>query len=122
MSLFGQYLVEQQKITLDQLNEAVNYQRQHNPAFGEICVEAEILSQADVDDILRELHAYRGRMLTGEIAVFLGKLTQQQVIEVLDCQRDVNLQLGDALVALGLMPEADIEAELETFEETRTQF
>lgn len=115
-------MVDKGYINWAQLEEGLRYQRNHNPNFGEICVERNMLNQAQVDEILAELHAYRHRMLTGEVAEFLGYLTQAQVLEVLELQRAVHMRLGEALIALGYLTQEQVDEALVDMETEHTQF
>ncbi|HOB76107.1 MAG TPA: 8-oxoguanine deaminase [Phycisphaerae bacterium] len=64
------------------------------------------------DELLVSLGEYRGRPL-GSILIRLGKVTREQVVAALDRQKAGHGVIGQILLDMGLVSEADIEHALE---------
>jgi CheY-specific phosphatase CheX len=94
---------------------AVNHQREVNRSLGQIAVELEYLSPAQVE----EVHAEQQRrdLMFGELAVEKGYLTRLQVEEILSVQKGTYMYLGEVLVQLGHLHEEDLEPLLAEFKE-----
>lgn len=121
MGMFGQHLVSEGVISLDELQQAVDYKKQANKTFGQVAVEQGYLSASDLEEVLKEQLSYK-RMSTGEVAVFLGKLDDDEVAEIARAQQESNIRLGDALIACGILDADQVKEQLVAFEIVRTKW
>lgn len=139
-SLLGQILVEHGFITAGQLREALDVQRSREGSrLGDILIECGFIANEDIFAALQSQCRRRGpddeepaaetfqkrpapppsefirKSLFGEILLELGLVTEAQLREALELQRDdpEGRQLGDILVAIGAVTPSQILAALE---------
>ncbi len=108
LSFFGQFLVEQELITTEQLSRALALKGKSNKMLGTLAVEAQWMTDEQVKQI-REQQRVEDAMF-GEIAVEKGYLTGEQLEELLRRQADNNLRVGDAVRQLNLLEDTVVES------------
>jgi hypothetical protein len=103
---FGRFLRGRGRITLQQLIDAVEWQRRQRPKVGAIAVERRLLSHAEVVEVLR-LREPREPFL--RTAVRLGLLTPEQARWVLANQLLSHRRIGEYFVERGLLTARELE-------------
>ena len=78
MEFFGQFLVKEGAITVEQLREALDLMASENLRLGQVAVEQGLLSESEANDINRE-QRYTDKPF-GSIAVKLGLITAVQLL------------------------------------------
>ncbi len=108
--LFGQYLVERQLISREQLASAVARQRQENLRIGELAVELGLLSHDQA------LHINQLQIRTnkrfGDLASEQGLLSSDQLADLLERQQHEHRYIGEMFVAEGLITKEQLIQEL----------
>lgn len=104
---FGQFLVQNQVINLQELNSAIQFMRKNNPRVGDLAVQREYLRPQQAQELHREQRSVD--MFFGDLAVHRGLLTQAQLDELLEEQKARRIRLGDAIVVLGFSTVEKIE-------------
>ena len=96
---FGQYLVSEGHVTQSQLDEAVQFQEQHNLPLGAVALSKALMSERQVLIV----HAQQARTdkQFGQIAVERGFLSRAQLDELLREQSEARILLGEALIQKG---------------------
>jgi hypothetical protein len=103
----GELLLAARWITPDQLNGALEEQRQSGKRLGEILVNRKLLRADELDALLRFQHNQTARthavkpLQLGEILVGMGKITRQQLDEALARQTHTHRKLGELLIEAG---------------------
>ena len=93
---FGQYLVSQGHVSQQQLDDAVQFQEQHNLPLGAVALSKALMSERQVLIV----HAQQARTdkQFGQIAVERGFLSRAQLDELLREQSEARILLGEALI------------------------
>lgn len=120
IKFFGQFLLEQGKITSEQLLEAISYQETKNLKFGAYAQKKGYLSAADTEKLNEEQKTTDLRI--GELAVKLGMLEASQVEEILTMQKNDHIQIGKAIVSKGFLSEAELDASLADFKKDQSPY
>lgn len=127
----GDMLLEFNKITPAQLQEALEEQRHSNERLGEILVRFGLIDQAELEELLARQrgqwpvdptivrqhlgqvleHAQQKKKL-GEILVDFHRITPDQLEQALAEQDRTNERLGQVLVRLGLIANDELDAVL----------
>jgi CheY-specific phosphatase CheX len=106
IKFFGQFLIDKNLITKDDLQKAVTLARKSNLLFGETARSMGLITHADVE---RVQAAQRTEDLNfGDLCVKMGLLTTDQMKQVAQEQKKKRLHLGDALVRLGFIKAEDL--------------
>ncbi|MBP2241031.1 hypothetical protein J2Z40_001593 [Cytobacillus eiseniae] len=98
---FGHYLLNNGKLTAEQLKQALELQKTTYVKFGVIAVDEGFLTSSQVEEIHEKQKQQDKRF--GEIAVELGLLTEEQVSYMLSAQKKNYLILAQAIVDQGYM-------------------
>jgi CheY-specific phosphatase CheX len=120
VKFFGQFLIEKNVITPEQLIEAVDFQETINQRFGDYAVSKGYLSKDDVMTIQRAQQ--KTDMMFGDIAVGMNKLTKEQVDEILIRQKNDHVYVGAALVKKGFLVPDDLVKYLAEFKEDQAGY
>jgi len=115
--LFGQYLLESGLISVDQLNRALDYQKNSNKVIGEIAMEEGLLTRQEVLEIC-EWQLCEDKDF-GQVAVEMGFLEEREREKLLGLQRERHIYLGDALVSIGAFDKQTLDKEVEEFDKCR---
>ena len=110
---FGQYLLEKDVLSKDQLIGSINYQKSKILKLGEIAIIKEFLTEKEVAKIHNEQK--RTDMRFGDLAIDLKLLTQHQLDEMVTYQKNNHIYLGEAIVAMGYLDQATVDQELAAF-------
>ncbi|NJD55983.1 MAG: hypothetical protein FIA94_06210, partial [Nitrospirae bacterium] len=120
IKFFGQYLLEKNLISADQLLEAVKYQESQNLRFGEYAESRGYITKADITRILDEQK--RTDMQFGQLAVMLGLLSEDQVKEILTRQKNDHIMIGEAIVQKGFLTKDRLELEIVSFWKDQSRY
>jgi len=120
VKFFGQYLLEKNIITPQQLIEAVEYQESKNLKFGEYALLRGYLTEKDIERIQNEQK--RVDMRFGELAVKLNILTSAQIQEILTRQKNDHIFIGEALLQKGFLTPDVLQRELTLFKEDQSKY
>jgi hypothetical protein len=106
---FGSLLVDQGKITADQLDMALNFQREEREKkIGTILQEQGLISEAQMEESLRKQQKMKHKML-GEILIECGHITSEQLQAALEEQKKKReKRLGQILIDLKYVTQDDI--------------
>lgn len=111
--LFGQWLVSRGRITADQLLAALDIQLETNKDLAAFALQANILTNEQVDDIRHEERETNGRF--EEIAIERGLLSPEQVERLAERQRGQRMFVGEIIAEQGFMVYRDVMTELDLF-------
>jgi type II secretory ATPase GspE/PulE/Tfp pilus assembly ATPase PilB-like protein len=102
----GDWLVEGGHLTPEQL-ESVLQEKSARPdvPLGQICVDQGFISTADLDYLLTR---YGKRLPLGTMLVREGRISEDQLRQVLQIQRQNGGRVGEILLRLGLVPVEDL--------------
>ena len=100
----GELLLNEGIITSEQLDRALSVQKSQKAykPLGEICVELQFLSSAQLNRILNK---YQKRIRTGDLLVNLGLISQEQLQTALAKQKSTGRKLGKILIEMGFITE-----------------
>lgn len=112
---FGQYLLERDTVSKDQLIEAIKYQQSKVLKLGEIALMKGYLTDKQIAQIHNEQR--RTDMMFGELAIKMKLLSETQLGEIMTIQKNSHIYLGEALVALGYLNTEQLDKELAAFKE-----
>lgn len=116
---FGQYLLEHDILTKEQLLKAIAYQRSKSEKLGDLAIKKRYLTKSDVAKISRE--QLRTDMMFGELAVRMNYLTPDQLRELLTLQESSHIFLGEAIVESGFLSKQELDSALENFRKEESQ-
>jgi len=120
MQFFGQFLVKEGAITVDQLRTALDLMARENLRLGQIAVEQRLLSESEANEINRE-QRYSDKPF-GSIAVKLGLMSEVQLKEVLKVQNQRRVRIGEALVRLKHLSAEELVRQLRRFKAEEERF
>lgn len=115
IKFFGHYLLDEGKLTSEQLTEAIEYQATRNLSLGEIAVKEGFITAKEADTINDKQRTLDQRF--GEVAIALGLLNDAQIEELLAIQKRDKVFFGEILVLKNFMDEQTLKEELARFEE-----
>jgi len=104
--LLGQYLYYCGHITLQSLLEALQWQRKQRPSFGQIALNWQIITNAEIATILKEKNY---RELFGECAFRLGYINHFQYRAILAKQFNRQLPIGRYFIENNILKEDILE-------------
>jgi len=110
---FGQYLLNKELLSAEQLRDILNRERLTRPRLGLLAIDAGLLTVAQVEKIHSLQHAMDKKF--GEIAVEKNFLTIKQVEDLLITQRGRRLKLSQAIVDAGYLSLSRLEAVWEQY-------
>ena len=113
MQFFGQYLIQEKVITVEQLREALELMNKQNLMLGQLAVEEKYLTESEANQINRE-QRYTDRPF-GSIAISQDLLDDDQVKRLLELQQEKRIRIGEALVQLSYLVEEDLGKHLSRF-------
>jgi CheY-specific phosphatase CheX len=114
IKFFGQFLIEKNLITKENLQEAVTLSRRSNLLFGETAQSMGLITPADVDRV--EAAQRKENLNFGDLCVKMGLLTKEQMKQVAEEQKKKRLRLGDALVKLNFITAEDLPRLLDEYD------
>lgn len=112
---FGQFLLEQQVITSEQLLQAIEHQEQARQKMGEVAIAEGLMTEQQV----REIHEKQKTtdMFFGDLALEAGYLNEEQLSRVVTLQKQSHMYLGEALADLQILSQEDVDSLLGRFQE-----
>ena len=116
---FGEFLLENDLVTQETLDQALEIHQLSGLMLGEIAVSLGILSELDAHRINKAQQHLNKRF--GEIAVALGFLNQQQIDQILLIQRKQHKYIGICLVEVGFFSQEQITQQLQVYEREKQQ-
>jgi type IV pilus assembly protein PilB len=103
----GELLVQEGHLTEKQLQEAVSkqYKKTTYTPLGEVCVQMKFISKAQLQDVLKK---YQKRLTLGTLLVQMGLLSNEEVEQALELQKDEGKKLGRILIDQGYITESNL--------------
>lgn len=111
-SKLGELLIQSKMITKEQLNSALDYQKQYGGRIGNICVHMGFITDEQLESILKNHKKEKGRI--GDILLSKGIVTRQQLEDAIEIQKKSGGRIGDILVYLGYISQDTLYRELST--------
>lgn len=115
IKFFGHYLLDEGKLTKEQLTQAVEYQATKNLSLGELAVRENIITKKQADTINDKQRSLDKRF--GEVSISLGLLKDEQIEELLSMQKREKVFFGEILISKNFMNEEELNKALKLFEE-----
>lgn len=120
VKFFGQFLVEKNLVTREDLLKAIDLQDQKNLKMGEMAISMGYVTQADID---RAHNAQMSKdMKLGDLLVEMGILTLNQLNDVITRQKNTHLYIGEALVLVGALSSDNLQRHLAEFKADQAQY
>ena len=114
--IFGEYLVEQNIIQLDDLDRALEIQKTDRVPLGQLAMQNGLIDNKQLFRILsRQRKPEEKNKSFGKLAVAMEYLSQDQVEALLERQTHTNRLLGEILVSQGLVSQMDLIKALKKF-------
>ncbi|MGM0501690.1 MAG: hypothetical protein ACQERJ_04105 [Bacillota bacterium] len=112
---FGNYLLENNLITKEELREVLNVQEETRVKLGVLAVNLGFMKAVD----LEKVHAKQATedKLFGEIAVEMGFLTEEQLEKVLSAQSKEHHLLAQTLIDKEIMTLSELEKTYQNYKE-----
>jgi len=114
IKFFGHYLLDNAKLTAEQLTEAVDYQSLKNLSLGEIAVRKQLITLKDAETINDKQRILDKRF--GEVSISLGLLSEDQITMLLATQKKEKVFFGEVIVEKGFISQELLDQELQAFE------
>jgi hypothetical protein len=111
--LFGNYLLNKKLVTLNELKDVLNYQKEVHVKLGVMAVNSGYMS-ADNVNVVHEMQSKVDKKF-GELAIEMGFLNQEKLEVLLSTQKSDYLLLGQAIIDKKYM-------NLEQFEEALNNY
>jgi len=111
----GNYLLNKEYVTSEQLIEALQYQKSVHLKMGVLAIHAGYMNAQQVEEVHIAQTRKDGRF--GELAIEAGFLTEEQVSALLNSQKPDYLLLSQALVDKGYMTTSDFEKAMKEYQE-----
>lgn len=112
---FGQYLLNKQLLTAEQLTDAMALERLVRVKLGVLAINAGMMTAQQVEEV-HELQRTKDKRF-GELAIEKGYLTFSQLEDLLQIQGSRHLSLSQAIIDRGYMDLAQLEIVLERYKE-----
>jgi len=110
---FGQFLLNEGKVTKQQLQQAMEVQQETRVMLGLLAINHEYLNASQVEHVHQTQMSVDKRF--GEIAIDLGYITEGQLTKLLSSQKNAHLVLGQALINSGAFTYEEFSHALEQF-------
>jgi len=114
IKFFGHYLLDEGKLTNEQLTEVVEFQSKNNLSLGEIAIREKLLTKKQANLINDKQRSLDKRF--GEVAISLELLDELQIEKLLTTQRAEKLFFGDVLILKKMITQEVLTKELTLFE------
>lgn len=113
--LFGSYLIESGKLTVEQYSAIKESMKSMRVKLGIIAVSEKFITEDQADEINRAQAAMDKRF--GDIAIEKGYLTDDQVCHLLSMQGNPFMQFTQATVELGFMTISEIDQAMSDYQQ-----
>lgn len=117
---FGLYLKAKGIISAEQLVSAIEAQNASNVPIGQIALEEGVLSAREIFAVLQAQSASPQERF-GEMAVQMGLMTRQELMQLLMIQADRRVPIAKILVHQGALTESEVARELAAFRTVQLQ-
>lgn len=114
IKFFGHFLLDEGKLTNEQLTQVVEFQSANNLSLGELAIREKLLTQKQANLINDKQRSLDKRF--GEVAISLELLSDEQLVSLLAMQKKEKLFFGDVLILKNIMKKETLNAELARFE------
>jgi hypothetical protein len=108
---FGLHLHRKGLITADELVAALEVQTRNLVRIGQLALEEGILTARDIFDVLRAQHRSPNERF-GELAIEMGLMSHDNLMQLLMIQADRKLPLGEILIWQGVLTDEQVDVEL----------
>jgi hypothetical protein len=98
---FGQFLVDRDAVTPEQVLDALDEQRKASSFVGRVAVEGGFMTVSQVLEVLERQALLGPGNRFGELAVELGHIDAHECRLILTTQQETHLPLGEVLVRRG---------------------
>ncbi|UTA49290.1 hypothetical protein L1F30_07060 [Simiduia sp. 21SJ11W-1] len=105
-TLFGHYLLDQGRISAAQHQAAIAWLRGKNKSLGALAIDSQLMSEKQVAELNRQQR--NTDLMLGELAVKAGFLCETDLERLLILQQATRVDLPKALVALDILPQAEV--------------
>ena len=114
--IFGEYLVEQNIIRLEDLARALELQKTDRVPLGQLALQKGLIDNKQLFRILpRQRKPEEKDKIFGKLAVEVEYLSQEQVETLLERQTHTNRLLGEILVSQGSVSQMELIKALKKF-------
>ncbi|MGI6588872.1 MAG: hypothetical protein ACOX2N_08955 [Peptococcia bacterium] len=110
---FGNYLLNKNLVTTEELKEALEYQKSIHVKLGILAINLGYMNSTQVQEVHQQQMKIDKRF--GEIAIQLGYLNEHQLQNLLSTQKQGYLQLSQALVDKKFLTLDQLQNELENY-------
>jgi len=114
IKFFGHYLLDENKLSNEQLTEAIDYQSANNLSLGELGVRENLITKKEAEKINDKQRSLDKRF--GEVAISLELLSDPQIMDLLAIQKKEKIFFGEILILKKFMSEEALHVELKNFE------
>ena len=108
----GNILKEQGKLNNDQLEQALEMQQLHQMKLGDLLVDQDLITSEDVELALEHQSENQDQPI-GHILMEKGKVKDTDISSALEIQSRRKVRLGELLIEAGLISEDDLQFALE---------
>jgi hypothetical protein len=108
----GDFLLMRGKVSKTDIDAACQMQKVNNHLIGVLALDRSMITQEQLEEILRQQMQSQPYMRFGEVAIGLGYLTRAQIERLIDIQDENRLRIGEILVLQSRMTEHDLIDEL----------
>ncbi|MGI6144850.1 MAG: hypothetical protein GX092_04850 [Clostridia bacterium] len=112
---FGNYLLNKNIVTTEQLKDVLNLQKSVHVKLGVLALNFGYMNSEQVQEVHQQQKKQDKRF--GEIAVELGYLNEQQLLTLLSSQKQGHLQISQALIDKKYLTLSELENALESYKE-----
>ena len=110
MLKFGEIVVDEGYATDEEIDQALEYQKNTDIILGTALVDMHKMTHADAERVNEFLKGPEGQGKTfGEVALFMGYCSEEDVKKGQEVQKQSKGMLGQLLVALGYITEEQRE-------------
>lgn len=111
-SRLGEKLLHAGLINREQLNSAINYQRENGGRIGDVLVYLGYIEKKQLDVFIKKRE--KPRVPIGEMLVEKGKITRDQLEKAVELQKKSGGRLGEVLLFLKYITQEDLYRDLAT--------
>ncbi len=117
---FGQYLLENHKISKEQLLSAITYQKNINISLEQLCIQKGVLTG---DQIMKIKNIQKRDLDKDLTAIMLAEkfVNQDQLNELLEENKKNRIYIGEALVKVGALTMEALDKELKSYKEEESK-
>ena len=120
VKFFGQFLVEQNIVTSEELLNAVHLQEKNNLKFGEMAVSMGLVTPAEIGRAHNAQMSIDNKL--GDLLIEMGFLTIVQLNDIITRQKNTHLYIGEALVQEGALTNDELQKHLDAFKADQAQY